>query len=77
MFFTILVVSMGSFIGLCIYIDAFSKDFEYLINNLNTQILLNCKEKSTLDRRNNEIRSIIKEAIWLHINMLKYLQFFH
>lgn len=71
-----MTVSSGFFIGVCLYINAFSDDFKSLFNKLNGKITLVCREKSKTQENNKNIRSILKEAVLLHNEMLKYSKIF-
>lgn len=72
MYFILYAVTLGYFISLSIYVDAFSKDFEAVLGEINDGI--NTENKKILKSPTNESDPSAKltEAILLHYEMIKY-----
>lgn len=67
MFCAMHALTLGFFISLSIYIDAFSEDFETIINKMNVQI----NENSKSPTKWNDSLTKLTDAILLHNEMFK------
>lgn len=68
-YFVLCGVTMGFFISLSIYVNAFSEDFEKIIY----EIIVENKTHSISRKQKIDSSAKLTEAILIHTEMLKYL----
>lgn len=77
LYYVLWIVTMGWFISLSIYVDAFTEDFKTtVISEMNDEIRFEIKKCSKSQKNNNDSSAKLTEAILLRYEMLKYLPIF-
>lgn len=77
MYLVLCAASMGFFISLTFYVDAFSEDFRAIINGMNDETTFEDEKSSKSRTHKNDSFITLKQAILLHNDMHKYFcQFF-
>lgn len=71
MYFVLWAVSMGFFISLTFYVDAFSEDFRTIISEINDGINFEDENSPKSRKHQNNSSDKLKQAVLLHNDMLK------
>lgn len=72
MYLIINIASMGFYISLSLYMSAFFEDFKNIISEMNDELISENRKNSKSQSHNNDSSSKLKQAIFLHNEMIKY-----